>query len=85
MALYWPDHKVAVDIIDDPKRQQADVPDDWEVLEVTCAQLEDPVSCQKFMRKVGERLGCDMSFTDDPSWQQRNLELHRTLMDDIML
>ena len=83
MALYWPEHKLAVDIIDDPKRRPAEVPDDWEILEVTCAQLEDPVGCRRFMDAFGERIGQDTSFAVDPEWQRRNLELHRTLLDDL--
>ena len=42
MALYWPSKKVALDIVDDPGRKPFDGDEDeWTVVRVTCAELED--------------------------------------------
>ena len=83
MALYWPDQKVALDIIDDPGRRPADVPDDWDVFETTVAQTKDLHEARKVWRALGERMGHDMSFMDDPEWQRRNAILHEALMSEL--
>ncbi|MBR3318206.1 MAG: hypothetical protein IKG21_10360 [Atopobiaceae bacterium] len=41
MVLYWPDRKVALDIVDDPQRRpfEAEDAEDWNVLRVTVSDL----------------------------------------------
>lgn len=66
MALYWPDAKVALDIIDDPDRRPFEGGDDYTVLRVCCADFMDPESFAKTAARLRELLGQpDESHDDD--------------------
>lgn len=54
MALYWPEQKVALDIIDDPLAEHVDeaMLDGWWVLYVT----RDQVNSLEGMRQIGDAL-----------------------------
>lgn len=69
MALYWPDKKVALDIVDDPGRPPLTVfEDDWTVVHVTSKELEDYHSFRLVMERLAELVG-----TSRPShggWEQ---------------
>lgn len=66
MALYWPEARVALEIVDDPASKPYKGPDDWTVLHVTCADIYDVHRFQKIGRELGRLLGEDTSFMDDP-------------------
>ena len=55
MALYWPEEKVALDIIDDPHRRPFEGDESYTVLRVTCADLCDYESFRKITNKL-----CDL-------------------------
>ena len=59
MSLYWPEQKVAVEIVDDPLAQPFDraAHPDVRVLQVTCDELDDWESSMQFMDKVCDALG----------------------------
>lgn len=59
MALYWPDRKVALEIVDDPERRpfEAGDPEAWRVLHVTTADLVDQERFNGTMRRLGDLLG----------------------------
>lgn len=80
MSLYWPQQKVAVEIVDDPLAQPFDrlAHPDVRVLEVTCAELEDWESSVRFMDRVCRALGHPAP-PKTPEWLAANRELHRTL------
>ena len=77
MALYWPEKRVALDIVDDPHRRPFEGDESYTVLRVTCAQLSDYDSFRDIMRKLCKLL--DRDFPDIPSWDEQNEELHATL------
>ena len=83
MALYWPEARVALEIVDDPASKPYKGPDDWTVLHVTCADIYDVHRFQKIGRELGRLLGEDTSFMDDPLWQRKNAELHAQLTGGI--
>ncbi|SFX64466.1 hypothetical protein [Olsenella sp. kh2p3] len=82
MALYWPEAKVALEIVDDPASKPYEGPADWSVLHVTCEDIRDVRRFQEMGRKLGRLLGEDTSFMDDPEWQRGNAELHERLMNE---
>lgn len=53
MALYWPEARVALEIVDDPASKPYEGPDDWTVLHVTCADIYDVHRFQKIGRELG--------------------------------
>ena len=56
MALYWPEHKVALDIVDDPDRKPFKGGDGYTVIEVTMADLRDPVRRDRVMARLRKLL-----------------------------
>ncbi|MBR3234295.1 MAG: hypothetical protein IKG11_01635 [Atopobiaceae bacterium] len=80
MALYWPEKKVALDIIDDPCRRPFTGGDDWTVLQVTCDELEDYKSYRHVMAQLAALL--DKQVPDDGEWE-RNRELRSRLMSQV--
>ena len=79
MALTWPDKKVALDIVDDPAGERFSGDErEWEVVRVTCAELENYATFRQVMNRVAQLLG--QQAPTDPDWQDRNRALHRTLM-----
>ena len=56
MALYWPEHKVALDIVDDPDRKPFKGDDGYTVIEVTMADLKDPVRRDRVMARLRKLL-----------------------------
>ena len=77
MALYWPDEKVALDIVDDPERNPFEGGDDYTVLRVTCAELMNYDSFCGIMRKLSDLLGNEIPTS--PEWRSRNKSLHHVL------
>lgn len=82
MALYWPDQKVALDIVDDPYRNPFEGDESYTVLRVTCAELCDFDSYCKVMEHLCELLGKDMP--DMPGWEDKSRALHALLMQETM-
>lgn len=68
MALYWPDQKVALDIIDDPARRPFEGDESYTVLRVTSADLADYESYRKVMCRLCALLGKEPPSEED--WQQ---------------
>ena len=54
MALYWPDQKVALDIVDDPHAQHVDeaLLHDWHIVRTT---VDEAMSLEG-MRRIGDAL-----------------------------
>ena len=52
MALYWPEQKVALDIVDDPDRRPFAGGDGYTVIKVTMADLGDPVPRARVMSRL---------------------------------
>lgn len=77
MALYWPDQKVALDIVDDPERIPFEGGDDYTVIRVTCNELSNYESFCKITQRLSGLLGCELP--TDPDWQERNQTLHTML------
>lgn len=80
MSLYWPEQKVAVEIVDDPiappfdRRAHPDV----RILQVTCAELDDWASSVRFMDRVCDALGHPRP-PKTPEWLATNRALHEQL------
>lgn len=82
MALYWPEQKVALEIVDDPASQPVDRDafPDFTVIRVTCKQIEDPEASDVLARTLAHHLGSELP-PDNPQWRARRRALHRTLFD----
>jgi len=84
MAMYWPDQKVAMDIIDDPLAQHVDESklDGWTILKVTCAE----VNSLEGMRRIGDTL-CVLLGQEPPEktpeWLAANERRFYTLRNSI--
>ena len=83
MSLYWPEQKVAVEIVDDPLAQpfDRDAHPDVRVLQVTCDELDDWESSMQFMDKVCDALGQPRP-SKTPQWLAANHRLHKALTSD---
>lgn len=58
MSLFWPDKKVAVEIVDDPGYQPSSLEDDgWTVVKVCEADLLDHERFRRTMRFVASLVG----------------------------
>lgn len=57
MALYWPEQRVALDIIDDPLAEHVPDGEGWTVVRVTCADLADFESYDRAMKHLLVLLG----------------------------
>lgn len=63
MALFWPEQKVALDIVDDPCARhvnEAEMPG-WKVVRVTVAEVDS----LEGMRRIGDTM-CDLLGVDPP-------------------
>lgn len=79
MALYWPNKKVALDIVDDPARKPFEGDEDeWTVVRVTCAQLEDYDSCRRVMSHIARLL--DSKAPQHPDWESKNQRFHQAFV-----
>lgn len=79
MALYWPNKKVALDIVDDPGRKPFEGDEnEWTVVRVTCAELEDYDSCRRVMSRIARLL--DSEAPQSPDWERKNRQLHQALL-----
>ena len=56
MALYWPEQKVALDIVDDPDRRPFAGDESYTVIEVTMADIKDPVLRDQVMAHLRKLL-----------------------------
>ncbi len=79
MALYWPEQRVALDIVDDPRRRPFEGDESYTVLRVTCADLQDYDSFRKVMTHLCELLGREVPSM--PGWEEGNRELHDALFN----
>ena len=77
MALYWPEQKVALDIVDDPHRNPFIGDDSYTVLRVTCAELSNYESFSKVSKKLCELLGT--TYPQDKEWRRKNKRLFEML------
>ena len=77
MALYWPEAKVALDIVDDPHRHPFEGGDDYTVLRVTCADISDHDSFDRIMRRLAQLLGKEVP--NSKEWRRNNKQLHGLL------
>lgn len=80
MALYWPEEKVALDIIDDPYRRPFEGDDTYTVLRVTYADLCDFDSYCKIMQRLCELLGKEVP--QMPEWNDKAQLLHEALFSN---
>ena len=81
MAMYWPEQKVALDIVDDPYAEHVslnDLPADWKLLEVTIAQLRD----LEGMRQIGDNL-CELLGVEPPEKTPEWLEANERLFNSL--
>ena len=80
MSLYWPDQKVALEIVDDPASKPFDAAahPDVTVIPVTCAQIADPEAFDEIGSTLARLLGTDPPLPDASSVARRRT-LHRTL------
>lgn len=81
MALYWPDKKVALDIVDDPYRNPFDGDDSYTVLRVTCEDLCNYESYRKIMGRLCELLGHEMPSM--PDWEERSQAFHAVFCEEL--
>lgn len=83
MSLYWPEQKVAVEIVDNPLSRPFDraTHPDVRVLQVTCDELDDWASSIRFMDKVCDALGHPRP-PKTPQWLAANHKLHKALTQD---
>lgn len=81
MALYWHDHKIALDIIDDPLATHVDesIPDDWQVLRVTCDQITSLEGSRQIGDTLREMMGME-PIEKTPEWLAANERLHDELL-----
>lgn len=80
MALCWPEQKVALEIVDDPAIPpfDRDANPEYTVIEVSCAQLEDPEASDVLARTLAHHLGAKLP-PDNPRWHARRRSLHHEL------
>lgn len=59
MALYWPEQKLALEIIDDPEASpvREDLGPDWRVKYVTVSQVMDAENMMELGDEIAEMLG----------------------------
>ena len=80
MAMYWPDQKVALDIIDDPLAEHVDLAmlDSWDVLFTTVGEI----SSLEGMRRVGDAL-CLLLGQEPPEKTPEWLEANERLFNEL--
>lgn len=76
MAMYWPEQKVAMDIVDDPYAQHIDDNQlrGWSVLRVTVAQMSDLEEWRQAMDALCQMLGQEPP-EKTPEWLAANERL----------
>ena len=76
MALYWPDQKVALEIIDDPLAEPIDqeMCKGWSVLRVTCKQMDDLDQFRDVQDQLADLLGSPR-VKRTPKWLAANKRL----------
>lgn len=81
MSLYWPESKVAIDIVDDPARRPFDraAHPDVTVIEVTCEQLMDPDAFDRVAQELIAHMDVEPPPVNDPEYRKRRRMLHQTL------
>lgn len=82
MALYWPEQKVALDIIDDPYRRPFEGDESYTVIRVTSEELCNFDSYKSIMEHLCMLLGREMPSM--PGWEEKNHELHELLFTETM-
>lgn len=81
MALYWPDEKVALDIVDDPYRRPFNGDESYTVLRVTSSDLCNYDSYRRVMKRLCELLGKETP--NMPGWEEKHHLLHDLLFDEL--
>ena len=81
MALYWPDEKVALVIVDDPLAQPFDksLGSDWSVLETTIGEITNLEGSRRVCDTLCAMLGQEAP-RKTPEWLEANKRLHNALM-----
>lgn len=82
MALYWPDQKVALDIIDDPYRRPFEGDDSYTVIRVTSEELCNFESYKAVMEHLCTLLNKEMPTM--PGWEEKSRELHELLFTETL-
>lgn len=91
MALYWPEQKVALEIVDDPASQlvDRDTFPDFTVIQVTCEQIEDPVASHEIACTLAHHMGTELPPTTrngapavEPSIERSSEPLRRRAVND---
>ena len=80
MTMFWHNEKVALRIVDDPSGEGFDPAayPGYRVVEVTCAQLEDPNQMDGIADELAVLLGRE-PIQRTPEWIARNRALHAAL------
>ena len=78
--MYWPEHHIALEIVDDPASKPFDiaVDPDATVIPITCAQMNDPEVFEEIARALAQRMGTALPPTDPASVAKRRA-LHQAL------
>ena len=85
MAIYWPEQRVALDIIDDPYAQHVDkiLFGDWDILELTCAEIHDFEGMHTALDTLCLMLGQEPP-EKTPEWLAANEQLFYSLRDTLV-
>ena len=80
MALYWPDQKVALDIVDDPHAQHVDeaLLHDWRIVKTTIKEVRSLEGMRRIGDILGEALG-QRPIEKTPEWLAANEALFKKL------
>lgn len=66
MAVYWPKHKVALDVVDDPYNMPVDEEafPGYTVFPVRCHDICDPVAFGRMTRRIAHEMGEETPFSE---------------------
>lgn len=86
MAVYLPDAKVAIEIVDDPLSLPADLDafPGYTVVTMTCAEVCDPIAFRRVAERVGAAAGIEVP-PDTPETIAARKRLMRRLDKDLHL
>ena len=79
MAIYFPKHKIALDIIDDPCYRPKHADDDsWTVVKTTMAEMQSAQGCRQVMGEVADLIHSPAP--QGPQWNEQTRRLSRALL-----
>lgn len=83
MAMYWPDKRVAFDIIDDPSAEHVDPDEGWTVVTTTMEELSTFETCEQAFLRVAYALGVDTPeyLAELDLYEDRRRQLYNDLHD----